>query len=449
MGQKKPFKVFISYDREDEEFMSQLERHLAFLRREQQIEFSDSYATEAGEDVAKDIRSHLEESKLILLLISSDFIASESCYEFEMKQAMACHKAGTAKVIPIILRACIWQDLPFGELQVLPKDKKPIKESTNPDKVFKEIAEEISQVINIAQGNTERGHQFLESRPIPELLAFLPNRDEQVDQVETTLQKLLCLSPPRPVVYITHGDEAQSHDRFLDCLKDFYLPNSLKEEFSPITEYALWWPTKLRNLSEIDNRLRKYLAEVVLQDGFASKEKVNERLAAHPGSVLVHTTLNTESWEKYGFQLVEAFLNFWQQWPLLRSRQKLIICLLIKYQVKKDSKWLKRYRFRSLNLKVERKLEEFSEKGAQSYDRLITTVLPKLTNVKQLEVEGWAYKEVTRRFLGEQGPANLISEIRSLFEDWEKRTSASDIPMDDLAKLLENLLKARSVGDFL
>jgi hypothetical protein len=46
----------------------------------------------------------LNRANVILLLISADFLASDYCYDVEMKRAMERHEAGEAIVIPIILR---------------------------------------------------------------------------------------------------------------------------------------------------------------------------------------------------------------------------------------------------------------------------------------------------------------------------------------------------------
>ena len=45
---------------------------------------------------------------IILLLVSSDFLNSDSCYDIEMKRALERHTQGDAKVITIILKPCLW-----------------------------------------------------------------------------------------------------------------------------------------------------------------------------------------------------------------------------------------------------------------------------------------------------------------------------------------------------
>jgi len=72
--------------------------------------------------------------------------------DIDIKQAMAKQEGGTGRVIPIIVHPVPWQLAPFGRLQALPKDAKPI--STWPKeyeawfdvvKGIKETAEELSR----------------------------------------------------------------------------------------------------------------------------------------------------------------------------------------------------------------------------------------------------------------------------------------------------------------
>jgi hypothetical protein len=77
---------------------------------------------------------------IILLMVSADFMASDYCWNVEMSRAMERHEAGEAVVIPVILRAVDWQSAPFGKLQALPKDGKPVTSRPNLDEAFTNIA---------------------------------------------------------------------------------------------------------------------------------------------------------------------------------------------------------------------------------------------------------------------------------------------------------------------
>ena len=59
---------------------------------------------------------------------------------FEMKRAMERHERGEARVIPIILRPCDWRSAPFGKLQALPKDGRPVTQRSSRDKAFLDVA---------------------------------------------------------------------------------------------------------------------------------------------------------------------------------------------------------------------------------------------------------------------------------------------------------------------
>ena len=92
---------------------------------------------------------HLNSAQIILLLISPDFMASDYCYGVEMKRAMERYERGEAQVIPVILRPVYWQGAPFGKLQALPKDAKPIRGPgwRNRDTAFFSVAEGIQRVV--------------------------------------------------------------------------------------------------------------------------------------------------------------------------------------------------------------------------------------------------------------------------------------------------------------
>ena len=100
----------------------------------------------AGEEWAGRIDDELCRADMILLLISADFIASKYCYETEMKEALSRHHRGEAKVIPIILRPCDWEELPFNKLKALPRDGKAIAKYPNRDDAFVEIAKGLRDI---------------------------------------------------------------------------------------------------------------------------------------------------------------------------------------------------------------------------------------------------------------------------------------------------------------
>jgi hypothetical protein len=135
--------LFFSYSHVDENLRDQLEIHLSGLRRQSLIDSWHDRRITAGEEFGAAIDGHIDTSDVILLLISPDFIASDYCYEREMKRALERHDRGEAKVIPVILRPCDWHDLPFGKLLATPKDGRPVTKWPNIDDAFVDVVSAI------------------------------------------------------------------------------------------------------------------------------------------------------------------------------------------------------------------------------------------------------------------------------------------------------------------
>ena len=138
--------IFISYAREDEEIRNTLSKHLKLLERQQVIQAWYDGDISAGTEWASAISEHVQTANIILLLISADFMASDYCYSIELERAIERHEAGEALVIPIILRPTDWLDSPFGKLQALPSDAKPITTWENLDEAFLNVVQGIRRI---------------------------------------------------------------------------------------------------------------------------------------------------------------------------------------------------------------------------------------------------------------------------------------------------------------
>ena len=149
--------VFISYSRQDEALKNELvDYHLKRLQREGKINTWQDRDIEAGAEWAQAIKTNLEKADIVLLLVTHYFLASDYCYETEMQRAVQRHEEGTARVIPIILRPCSWEESEFKKLQVLPTDGKPVTSWTNPEEAFLIVEKGIRQVVDALNGEPIR-----------------------------------------------------------------------------------------------------------------------------------------------------------------------------------------------------------------------------------------------------------------------------------------------------
>ncbi len=147
--------VFYSYAEEDEKLVKEIQKQLVLLKRLNIIaDWYPGKVTLEGEEPDEQILKHLNSARIILLLVSPDFVFSEEHGNFEVQRALERHKAREVVVIPINLRNIDnWQEMPFGRLQAIPRNGKPVIEWSNRDAAFAEIAREIRGVVERLKSN--------------------------------------------------------------------------------------------------------------------------------------------------------------------------------------------------------------------------------------------------------------------------------------------------------
>src|SRR5579859_1006747 len=199
-----PIEVFCSYAHEDESHMKTLHTHLSMLKRQELISSWYDRQIVPGTDWAKAIDTHLETASLILLLISSDFVASDYCYEIEMRRAIERHEAGQARVLPIIIRPCDWTYTPFAGLQSLPLDGEPVVEWPNRDRAWNDVVAGIRRAIEdqsmLAVNVPRAALPSVWNIPYPRNAFFL-GRDDLLSRLHDQLQagKPAALSQPQAI----------------------------------------------------------------------------------------------------------------------------------------------------------------------------------------------------------------------------------------------------------
>lgn len=139
--------VFFSYSHADADLRHQLDKHLALLRRQGLVDAWHDGQILAGDPLDPAISHNLDRADVILLLISSDFINSDYCFTKEVKRAFERHETGDARVIPVILRPCDWQQPPISSVLVTPKDGKPVTSWNNIDEALTDVAKQIRKAV--------------------------------------------------------------------------------------------------------------------------------------------------------------------------------------------------------------------------------------------------------------------------------------------------------------
>ena len=140
--------AFFSYSKQDAHYLNVFQKHLRPLERSHKIRLWDDRKIRPEEEWDAEIKHALATADIIFLLLSPDFLDTNYIVETEVTGAMARHESGEAKIIPIKIRPCSWEDTPFSKLQGLPRKDKVISTAPDHDTVWLEVLAEIKQEIS-------------------------------------------------------------------------------------------------------------------------------------------------------------------------------------------------------------------------------------------------------------------------------------------------------------
>jgi len=143
---QEPLKVFISYSHKDKRLKDKLITHLNSLIRQKYISLWYDNMILPGKEIDEEIREALQDSQIVLLLLSADYLTSNYCYQEEMEVAMELRREKKTVVLPIMLREVDLRGTPIDNLLSLPEDRKAVTQFRNEDVAFKNIAEGIRRV---------------------------------------------------------------------------------------------------------------------------------------------------------------------------------------------------------------------------------------------------------------------------------------------------------------
>jgi len=145
------WQVFYSYSHKDADLCERLRTYLVPLKKKSKISEWYDRKIEPGTNWDTEINAQLDSANLILFLVSADFLASEYCFGVEVEKALERLKRREVKVVPILLKPCLWEESRFSELQIIPRDAKPVTSWASVDEALKSIADDIRMLVSEPQ----------------------------------------------------------------------------------------------------------------------------------------------------------------------------------------------------------------------------------------------------------------------------------------------------------
>lgn len=150
-------RIFCSYAHADGDIRDELAKHLNVLQEAGVIELWHDGAIAPGDEWEKQIQHQLQVADVILLLVSIDLLNSAFVKSSELPIALKRHKAGTAIVIPVIIRPVPWSLSGLDFLQALPEDLRPVALWVPRDSAYVNICEGlVKAILSWQRGNRRR-----------------------------------------------------------------------------------------------------------------------------------------------------------------------------------------------------------------------------------------------------------------------------------------------------
>lgn len=145
-----PISLFMAVAPEDIALCEAIDDFLVIFKRHESLVTFHSATLVGGQESAKVLQEQLLQADIILLLVSSHFLASDEIYESQIKRALVRQKNQSAIVLPILLSPCLWQFSCLSHLPFFPTNHQAMnsKAWSSQDEAFMAVAMPIKEAID-------------------------------------------------------------------------------------------------------------------------------------------------------------------------------------------------------------------------------------------------------------------------------------------------------------
>lgn len=120
-------KVFVSYSHRDTDWLARLQVHLAPLVRSGVIDLWDDTRIESGDIWRKEVQTALDETRVAILLVSADFMASDFIVGEELPPLLVAAEHEGITILPVILSASRFEETPeLKDFQAVNPPSRPV-----------------------------------------------------------------------------------------------------------------------------------------------------------------------------------------------------------------------------------------------------------------------------------------------------------------------------------
>jgi len=121
-------KVYVSYSKSDKKYLEDIEKHFKLYK---EIDFWNDTKILIGKNKEEEIQKAINETKVAILLISIDFLISESIETNELRPLLKSATEEEVIIFPVILRPCSLEESELNQFQPVNPNKPVSKMNEN------------------------------------------------------------------------------------------------------------------------------------------------------------------------------------------------------------------------------------------------------------------------------------------------------------------------------
>lgn len=145
-------KVFISYSHNDVGYLNDIKRHFKpFLT---QIDFWDDSKISPGQKWREEIRKAINETKIAILLLSTDFLGSDFISSDELPPLLSAAEEDGAVILSVIVRPCLFEEFPaINQYQAMNPPSRPVSkmDSEEKEELFVNLVRQTKRILSSSE----------------------------------------------------------------------------------------------------------------------------------------------------------------------------------------------------------------------------------------------------------------------------------------------------------
>lgn len=255
---------------------------------------------------------------------------------------------------------------------------------------------------------------------VPWLFKYTSDREEQIKKFTEFFDHHFQEKNNRPLFVIVYGFEQECHDALIEYLYHDIIQNLFRNYGiqKPVKKFHISWPkASIKTVIRI-KEFQNSLTSTCVSNPTGKIEEVIESFSRNQEWILFHSYLNVYYWCKNEAEVIDFWINFWEENSRIYDMSRIFVFLCIQYK----NKW-------SIALKKMWIKKILNKRYAQF-------LLPELLPISEYDAKNWI-RNNPRFFPNLQDAISFIDNIYYKY-------STQNLPMEKLANELNHYFNPRS-----